>query len=46
MAVRPVERCFSKLKPFRGFATRYDKLSTRYQPGIHLIATIVWLRTL
>jgi transposase len=40
-----VERCFSKLKQFRGFATRYDKLSTRYQAGIHLISTIVWLRT-
>lgn len=41
-----VERCFSKLKQFRGFATRYDKLSTRYQAGIHLISTIIWLRTI
>ena len=31
---------------FRGFATGYDKLSTRYQAGIHLISTIIWLRTL
>jgi len=41
-----VERCFSKLKQFRGFDTRCAKLSTRYQAGIHLISTIIWLRTL
>ncbi|MEY9931798.1 transposase [Catenulispora sp. GP43] len=40
-----VERCFSKLKQFRGFAPRYDKLSTRYQAGIQLVSTIIWLRT-
>ena len=33
-----VQRCSSKLKQFSGFATRYDKLSTRYQA--------IWLRTL
>jgi transposase len=32
-----VQRYISKLKQFRGFATRYDKLSTRYQA--------IWLRT-
>jgi transposase len=41
-----VERCFSKLKQWRGFATRYDKLSTRYLAGIRLISTIIWLRTI
>ena len=40
-----VERCFSRLKQFKGFATRYDKLSTRYQAGICPISTIIWLRT-
>ena len=33
-------------KQFRGFAARYDKLSTRHQAGIRLISTIIWLRTL
>ena len=40
------ERCSFELKHFRGFATRYDRLSTRCQAGIHLISTITWLRTL
>ena len=42
----PPATAMRRLKPFRGFATRYDKLSTRYQAGIHLISTIIWLRTL
>ncbi|XMN11297.1 IS5 family transposase [Streptomyces griseobrunneus] len=39
-----VERCFNRLKQFRAIATRFDKLATRYQAGVHLAALILWLR--
>lgn len=40
-----VERCFNKLKQWRGIATRSDKLARNYHSGICLIATLDWLRT-
>lgn len=39
-----VERCFNRLKQFRGIATRFDKLAVRYQTGLHLASLILWLR--
>lgn len=39
-----VERCFNKLKHFRHFATRYDRLAAHYLAFVHLAATMLWLR--
>ena len=39
-----IERCFNKLKHFRRFATRYDRLPTHYLAFIHLAAIMLWMR--
>jgi len=39
-----IERCFNKLKHFRRFATRYDRLATHYLAFVHLAAIMLWLR--
>ena len=39
-----VERCFSKLKNARRFATRYDKTADSYLGFIHLISIRLWMR--
>jgi len=39
-----VERCFNRLKQWRGIATRYDKKATNYEGGILLAALILWTR--
>lgn len=39
-----IERCFNKLKHFRRFATRYDRLPTHYMAFIHLAASMLWMR--
>ena len=40
-----VERCFNKLKEWRGIATRYDKLAVTYLGGVVLAAIVrCWLR--
>lgn len=39
-----IERCFSKLKHFRRFATRYDRLPTHFLAFIHLAASMIWTR--
>lgn len=41
-----VERCFQKLKTWRGLATRYDKSPESYEAGLRLRAAIMWLKTL
>ncbi|SDS58845.1 Transposase [Streptomyces sp. TLI_053] len=41
-----VERCFQKLKTWRGLATRYDKSPESYLAGIHLRGSIMWLKSL
>ncbi|MER8226283.1 transposase [Streptomyces sp. NPDC094143] len=38
-----VERCFHRLKQWRGIATRYDKRSDRYLAAITLASTLIWL---
>ena len=40
-----VERCFNKLKQWRGIAMRSDKYARYYHAGICLAATLDWLRT-
>jgi transposase len=39
-----IERCFNKLKHFRRFATRYDRLAAHYLAFIHLAASMIWMR--
>ena len=39
-----VERCFNKLKHFRRFATRYDRLVIHYAAFVHLAAAMIWMR--
>lgn len=38
-----VERCFNRLKGFRGIATRYDKTALSYQAMIDLATLTLWL---
>ncbi|MER6471409.1 transposase, partial [Streptomyces collinus] len=37
-----VERCFNKLKQWRGIATRYDKTTESYQAAVTLAALLMW----
>lgn len=39
-----IERCFNKLKHFRRFATRYDRLATHYLAFVQLAASMIWMR--
>ena len=39
-----IERCFNKLKHFRRFATRYDRLATHFLAFIHIAASMIWMR--
>lgn len=39
-----IERCFSKLKHFRRFATRYDRRTIHFVGFVHLAAAMIWLR--
>ena len=39
-----IERCFNKLKHFRRFATRYDRLVIHYASFVHLAAAMIWMR--
>lgn len=39
-----VERCFNRLKQFRGLATRYAKRAAYYHAELTIIAIILWLR--
>ena len=41
-----VERLINKLKAWRGIATRYDKTPASYLAGLHLRASMIWLREL
>ena len=41
-----VERCFQKIKTWRGIATRYDKRPENYEAGLHLRGSIMWLKRL
>ncbi|WP_083889966.1 transposase [Nocardia pneumoniae] len=39
-----VERCFNRLKQFRGLATRYAKRAAYYHAELTIAAIILWLR--
>lgn len=41
-----VERCFQKIKAWRGLATRYDKAPESYEAGLCLRGSIMWLKLL
>lgn len=41
-----VERLINKLKAWRGIATRYDKTPNSYLAGLHLRASMIWLKDL
>lgn len=38
-----IERYFCRLKQFRRVATRYDKLTRRFESFVHLSAAYCWL---
>jgi transposase len=39
-----VERCFNRLKQWRGLATRYDKRADNDRAGLLLAAVVLWTR--
>lgn len=39
-----IERCFDKLKHFRRFATRYDRLAVHYLAFTHIATAMIWMR--
>lgn len=41
-----VERLINKLKAWRGIATRYDKTPESYLVGLHLRASMIWIKDL
>lgn len=38
-----IENFFSRLKDFRGIATRYDKTARNFLSGVYLAAAILWI---
>jgi transposase len=40
-----VERCFNRLKAFRGIATRYEKTATSYEAAVTLASLLLWARS-
>ncbi|MET8983012.1 transposase, partial [Streptomyces sp. NPDC004539] len=37
-----VERCFNRLKQWRGIATRYEKTTESYQAAVTLASLLMW----
>ncbi|WP_435811637.1 IS5 family transposase [Streptomyces decoyicus] len=40
-----VERCFNRLKGFRGIATRYDKTAASYEAAVSHASFLLWARS-
>ncbi|MEV7797441.1 IS5 family transposase [Streptomyces sp. NPDC087512] len=40
-----IERCFNRLKGFRGIATRYDKTATSYEAAVTLASLLLWAKS-
>ncbi|CAM5696597.1 IS5 family transposase IS1650 [Streptomyces griseorubiginosus] len=40
-----VERCFNRLKGFRGIATRYEKTAVSYEAAVTLASFLLWARS-
>ncbi|MGW6483571.1 transposase [Streptomyces sp. NPDC055059] len=38
-----VERCFNRLKQWRGIATRYDKTAESYKAAVTLASLLMWV---
>jgi transposase len=38
-----VERCFNRLKQWRGLATRYDKTRESYQATVTIASILLWI---
>jgi transposase len=38
-----IERCFNKLKHFRGIATRYDRRNVHFVAALHVAGALQWL---
>jgi transposase len=41
-----VERAINRMKAWRGIATRYDKTPDSYLAGLHLRASMIWIKDL
>ena len=39
-----IERFFARLKQFRRVATRYDKLASRFESFVVLVAAVLWMK--
>jgi transposase len=39
-----IERCFSRMKHCRRFATRYHRRTVRFERLVYLTAATIWLR--
>ncbi len=39
-----IKRCFNRLKHFRRFATRFDRLAAHYLAFVHIAASMLWMR--
>jgi transposase len=39
-----VERCISRLKQWRGLATRYEKRAVNYRAMVVLASSVLWLK--
>lgn len=39
-----VENLFARMKQFRGFATRFDKLKRNYQAVVAIVASSLWIK--
>ncbi|MGW5986134.1 IS5 family transposase [Streptomyces anulatus] len=40
-----IERCFNRLKGFRGIATRYERTATSYEAAVTLASFLLWARS-
>ncbi|CAM5444410.1 IS5 family transposase [Streptomyces purpurascens] len=40
-----IERCFNRLKSFRGIATRYEKTAASYEAAVTLASFLLWARS-
>ncbi|WP_435857384.1 hypothetical protein [Streptomyces longwoodensis] len=40
-----IERCFNRLKGFRGIATRYEQAATSYEAAVTLASFLLWARS-
>ncbi|MFE0802678.1 IS5 family transposase [Streptomyces sp. NPDC058812] len=40
-----IERCFNRLKGFRGIATRYEKTATSFEAAVTLASFLLWARS-